>query len=92
MARSIQDVNKSYNEFVRIFMQNMNKCCPYIKMKIGNRNNNDSKPWFTHGLKNACCKKNALFRTFLKSKSTEDESRYKLYENRLTTILRNCEK
>ena len=37
-------------------------------------------------------KKNQLYISFLKSRDKESESRYKKYKNKLTTILRNCEK
>ena len=56
------------------------------------KNNKYEKPWITLGLKNACKKKNYLYRRFLKSRSKETESRYKTYKNKLTGILRYCEK
>ena len=46
----------------------------------------------TSGLKNACKKKNLLYKMFLKSRSKQSEDKYKTYKNKLTTILRKCEK
>ena len=46
----------------------------------------------TSGLKNACKKKNFLYKYFLKSRSKQSEDKYKTYKNKLTTILRKCEK
>ena len=56
------------------------------------KNNKYDKPWITPGLKNACKKKNNLYRRFLKCRSKKAESRYKSYKNKLTGILRYCEK
>ena len=46
----------------------------------------------TSRLKNACKKKNILYKRFLKSRSEVAEIRYKSYKNKLTSILRQCEK
>lgn len=60
--------------------------CP-IK-KITNRNKYLDTPWITKGLKNACRKKNTLYREFLKNRTEQVENKYKKYKNKLTTILR----
>ena len=86
------DVNKAYNEFTNILLKCLDKCCPEIKIEVNQSPKNKSKPWFTKTLKNACKKKNALYKKFLKSKNSIDETKYKTYKNKLTTILRNCEK
>ena len=46
----------------------------------------------TKGLVNACKKKNLLYKRFLTSRSSMSEIRYKTYKNKLTSILRYCEK
>ena len=46
----------------------------------------------TTGLHNACKKKNLLFRHFVMNKTVECETRYKNYKNKLTKILKRCEK
>ena len=49
-------------------------------------------PWITNSLKQACKKKNLLYRQFLKKRSTASEERYNKYKNKLTGILRYCAK
>ena len=48
--------------------------------------------WITNGLKNACRKKNRLYKIWLHSQTPAAESRYKIYKNKLTSILRAAEK
>ena len=50
------------------------------------------KPWFTKGLKNACKKKNNLYTKFLQYNNPKSLEKYKRYKNKLTKILRSCEK
>ena len=85
-----KNVNESYIEFTNLFMNCVNKCCPNTKVKLETKLK--SKPWFSNSLKNACKKKNNLYQKFLKSRNKFDENRYKMYRNKLTAILRNCEK
>ena len=47
------------------------------------------KPWFTKGLRNACRKKNCLYK---KTRTDTAEMKYKAYKNKLTSVLGNCEK
>lgn len=84
------DVNNAYNEFIRIFVTNFEKNCPLMKVKLNPRSIN--KPWFTKSLKDACANKNKLYFKFLKTKLPKDEDVYKKYKNKLTSILRYCEK
>ena len=49
------------------------------------------KPWITLGLRNACLKKNILYKRFLKIRISEANQRYKVYKNKLTSVLRYCE-
>ena len=84
------DTNESFDTFLNYFTKSYNEHCPIKKVKISNKKK--YKPWFTNGLQNACKKKNNLYARFLKTKSKEDEIKYKNYKNKLTRILRNCEK
>ena len=52
----------------------------------------DDRPCFTNGLRNACKKKNLMYKEFIGTKSESIEIKYKLYKNKLTTILRKAEK
>ena len=46
----------------------------------------------TKGLKNACKKKNMLYKEYIIGKTQEAEIKYKRYKNKLTNILRVCKK
>ena len=77
-------------EFLSIFSEQYNICCPVktIRAQVARRD----KPWITNGLKNACRKKNRLYKIWLHSQTPAAESRYKIYKNKLTSILRTAEK
>ena len=77
-------------EFLSIFSEQYNICCPVktIRVQVARRD----KPWITNGLKNACRKKNRLYKIWLHSQTPAAESRYKIYKNKLTSILRTAEK
>ena len=79
-----------YAEFLSIFSEQYNICCPVktIRAQVARRD----KPWITNGLKNACRKKNRLYKIWLHSQTPAAESRYTIYKNKLTTILRTAEK
>ena len=50
------------------------------------------KPWLTLDLVNACKKRNGLCKVFFKCRSKEAETKYKVYKNKLITIIRFSEK
>ena len=53
------------------------------------------KTWITKGLQNACSackKKNNSYRKFIRCRSKDAEIQYKIYKNKLTNILRYCER
>ena len=39
-------------------------------------------PWITKGLRNACKKKNTLYRDFLRHRTKDAENKYKIYKNK----------
>ena len=84
------NVNDAYNNFISTIKRLYSDACPKVRVKISSINVH--KPWFTNGLKNACKKKNSLYRVFIKTRSIKHETKYKRYKNKLTTILRICEK
>lgn len=85
-----QDVNLAYANFVNKFNIAFNRNCPIKRYKVKPPEN--SKPWFNSGLKNACAKKNLLYKRFLTCKTKRSEDIYKRYKNKLTNILRQSEK
>ena len=84
------NVNNAYNNFIDIIKKLYSDACPQVRVKVNSTNVH--KPWFTNGLKNACKKKNSLYGVFLKTKLKIHEAKYKRYKNKLTSILRYCEK
>ena len=87
---SANSVDLAYDTFINIFIGLYDKHCRTKRICING--NSDNKPWFTKGLKNACIKKNLLYRKFLKTRLNIDNNKYKTYKNKLTTVLRACEK
>ena len=81
-----------YNTFSVKLKNIYNTTCPVTvsKQKLGRKM--PDKPWLSNSLKLACKKNNLLYRQFLKKISTASEERYKNYKNKLTCILRYCEK
>ena len=85
-----EDINVCYKNFVNTFNNVYNECCPVKTVVI--KNVNKDKAWFTNGLRNACSKKNVLYKNFLRNRTKRNEDKYKRYKNMLTSILRHCEK
>uniref|UniRef100_A0A672HNX1 Reverse transcriptase domain-containing protein n=1 Tax=Salarias fasciatus TaxID=181472 RepID=A0A672HNX1_SALFA len=84
----VDDVNEAYNAFINTVIDLYNKNCALIT----NRKKSNDKPWMTKGIKNACKKKNYLYRNFLKEQTKEAENKYKKYKNKLVWIIRNRRK
>ena len=81
----------AYNHFIERFQTSYEKFCPVKKVRV-DVINGCIKPWFTKGLRNACRKKNCLYKKFLQNRTNTAEMKYKAYKNKLTSALRNCEK
>ena len=84
------DVNICYDAFLNNFITLYNEHCPTKQTKSTIKKT--YKPWFTKSLQNACKKKNNLYATYLSSNCTKALEKYKKYKNKLTQILRKCEK
>ena len=54
--------------------------------------NHQNKPWITAGILKSIRKKNNLYKRMHKTKSPNIETKYKLYKNKLTTIIRKAER
>ena len=85
------NVNGAYNNFMSIYNNAHDECCP-LKKVSQSKNKKEHKVWMTKGLKNACKKKNALYKSFLQKRNQSSEVKYKKYKNKLQTILRQAEK
>ena len=60
------DVDKSYDMFLDVFTdtERYDKHCPLKKVNVTISGIREGKPWFTNGLRNACKKKNTLYKNF----------------------------
>ena len=77
-------VDSAYNNFIQIIDNLFSKFCPIIVIK--SKRTFLDKPWLTTEFKNSCRKKKLLYIAFLKSKTLQDELKYKKYKNKLTLI------
>ena len=84
----VNDVNQAYDSFIETVTRLYNKNCKIIYYKETKKD----QPWITKGIKNACKKKNNLYRHFLKTQTKETESRYKKYKNKLLWIIKQRKK
>ena len=85
------DVDVAYINCTETFGKLYNLHCP-VKNAHAKGRPIHKKLWITHGLKNACRKKNDLYRSFIRERTQTSEYRYKTYKNKLTSILRLAEK
>ena len=85
-----KDVNEAYSYFIDLFKTDFNSCCPVKRIKVMESKKN--KPWITKGLENACKKKSNLYKSFLRNRTTHSLFKYKLYKNKLTSVLRFAQK
>lgn len=83
-----KDINIAYNNFISIFSRLYDQTCKITTIQAHGEKNIRNNPWMTKGLKNACKKKNYLYRSFLKLRTKDAESRYKKYKNKLVSIIR----
>lgn len=74
-----------------LFNQNWgDENCPVKQFQTNVKQRNE--PWITKGIKNACKKKNKLYCDFIRTRTSETETRYKKYKNKLTSIIRCAKK
>ena len=83
-------VNEAYSYFIDLFKTDFNSCCPVKSIKV--KESKKNKQWITKGLENACKKKNNLYKSFLRKRTTHSLFKYKLYKNKLTSVLRYAQK
>lgn len=86
---SYNDVQNSFSDFHRTFLNTFNKCFPSKSTKITYTNRIE---WMTSSLSKSIKKKNDMFQNCKIYPTALNISEYKCYKNRLTTILRNIER
>ena len=78
----------SYNNFIKCFLKNFNICFP----KICFRPSTNGKKWITPAIKQACLTKNKLYKRYLRHRTDVHLQEYKIYRNRLTSVIRTAQK
>ena len=84
------NTNTAYDIFLSIFMKHFDKNCPLHKCK--EKKSEIKKPWITPKLRNACRKKNTLYKEFIRHRTIETEHKYKRYKNKLIHMIRTSKK
>ena len=75
--------------YTKLIIDNYNQAFTLKRHKSGYKN---KLPWLTSSLRTSIKNKNRLFRNFRKHPSQENESLYKLYRNKLLSLLRKTER
>ena len=84
------NANNKYNVFISTIKIIHDKYFPFVKKKINSQIN--KKPWITNNILKCIKKKNNLYKQTLKTNSDLLLSKYKIYKNKLISILRAAEK
>jgi len=87
---NLPDVNSMYARFTAVFQHLYNNSFP-IQNKII-KASEIHRPWLTKAIRNSINKKHSLYKNYQKLRSEQSYSVYKIYRNKLTTILRKAEK
>ena len=87
---SYENVDTAYDNFISKIIELYDKHCPLKQIKLNSIYR--EKPWITNSLKNCCHKKNELYKKYVKNRNLVNESKYKNYKNRLTSLLCFSEK
>jgi len=82
------DMNESYNRFDDIVQKCYRKCIP---VKTCSRRN-VKRPWVTQGILTSINMKNKMYMYYVNNPCEYTLSRYKLYKNKLTHVLRVSER
>lgn len=80
----VNEINAAYDSFIKTLSMLYEKNCKLISFAKREAN----KPWITKELRNACKKKNYLYKCYLKSRTRESEDRYKKFKDKLVEIMK----
>ena len=80
---------EAFSIFHKNFKHMFDKCFPFrvVRSKYYSR-----KPWLTTGMKNSVKFKNKLFIKYKRHPTAENHNTYKMFRNKLTSLMRNSEK
>ena len=86
----LRNVNDAYSKFLDIFLSLYNKCFPKIQVKL--KPQRQFNPWITKGIRKSSKKKQKLYENFLKKRTKQSETEYKVYKNMLESIKHKSKK
>ena len=85
-------INKNVNEAMFVFNQKLsvayNKSFPFKRLS---RKRAKDKPWITSGLKQSIKHKHLLYQKYIFDQTEENETVYKIFKNKLRTMIRKAE-
>ena len=81
-----KDANKCASLFHNFVQRTYNEAFP---TKLVSKRKLKDKPWITAALKKCIVKKNALFSTFTRNRTSENKMKYSKYRNILLSCLRS---
>ena len=86
----LRNVNDAYSKFLEIFLSLYNECFPKIKVKL--KPQRQFNPWITKGIRKSSKKKQKLYEKFLKKRTKQSETEYKVYKNMFESIKHKSKK
>ena len=87
---AISNLDSKYDLFIKTFTESHDKCFPLKKVVI--KEKKCTKPWLTNELKKRCKKKNILYKKYLLAPSSQRESSFKIFRNKLNKDIKNAKK
>ena len=93
-----QDVLSESRNVNQLFDVFFSKCSEIVNKHLSMRKLSrrevkfNSKPWITKGLRKSINNKNIMYRHFVRTKSSYSHHEYKMYRNKLTSLLRLSKK
>ena len=88
--QSSYDVNSAYDLFLSKFLKIYNRELPIVNKNISHIFKNH-KPWVTAGILKSIHHKHHLYANIIQYKDSKSESKYEIYKNKLTRIVRMAE-
>ena len=86
----IQNFNNAYSKFLEFFLSLYNHCFPKIKVKL--KTQRQFNLWITKGIRKSSKETQKLYETFLKKRTKQSETEYKVYEIMFESIKHKSKK
>ena len=86
----IQNFNNAYSKFLEFFLSLYNECFPEIKVKL--KTQGQFNLWVIKGIRKSSKEKQKLYENFLKKRTKQSETEYKVYEIMFESIKHKSKK